>query len=392
MNIYSRKQKWKIFLLAGALLIAVASYLFTRSLTEKLAEEERKKVELWAKGMRKLVQSQDLNKDYSFILEVIRNNETVPVILTDEDMNIISSINIKKPNNTTEKYAKELIKEMREEHDPIVIDLPDGTKNYIFYKESTLLTQLFYFPLIQLGVVGLFLIVSYYAFSTSRKAEQNQVWVGMAKETAHQLGTPTSSLMANLELLKIKLGDKTIISEVEKDVQRLEKITERFSKIGSNPRLENQNIVPVLLNAIHYIRSRASKKVSYSINFPEDETILVPFNKALFEWVIENLVKNAIDSMNGTGEMKLQLHDKNSHLAIDVVDNGKGIPKTKHKTIFQPGYTTKKRGWGLGLSLAKRIVEEYHKGKIFVQQSELKKGTTIRIVLSKSQQEPTSQD
>jgi signal transduction histidine kinase len=207
----------------------------------------------------------------------------------------------------------------------------------------------------------------------------------MAKETAHQLGTPTSSLMANLELLKIKKNDETIVGEIEKDVRRLEKITERFSKIGSNPKLKEENIIPILLNAIHYIRSRTSKKISYSLNFDTNETILVPINKALFEWVIENLVKNAIDSMNGTGEMKLQLNKKNNHLAIDVIDNGKGIPKTRHKTIFQPGYTTKKRGWGLGLSLAKRIIEVYHKGRIFVQQSELKKGTTMRIVLRKNQ-------
>jgi signal transduction histidine kinase len=390
MNIYSRKQKWKIFLLVGAFIIAVGSYLFTKNLTEKLAKEERKKVELWAKAQRELVNTKDLSRDISFVLEVIRNNETVPVILTDENRNVVSSVNIEVPGKQKEKFYQNLIREMRDEHDPIEINLPDGTKNYIFYKDSTLLTQLFYFPLIQLGVVALFLIVSYYAFSTSRRAEQNQVWVGMSKETAHQLGTPTSSLMANLELLKLKLNDQTIINEIEKDVERLEKITERFSKIGSNPRIEKDNIIPILLNATQYIRSRTSKKVTYDLNFSEDDTIFVPINRALFEWVIENLIKNAIDSMNGNGKISLKIQEKSAHLILDVSDNGKGIPKTRHKTIFQPGYSTKKRGWGLGLSLAKRIIEVYHKGKIFVHQSELKKGTTIRVILKKNQTEKYS--
>ena len=391
MNIYSRKLKWKIFLLSGAFLIAAGSYWFTKNLTQKLAEEERKKVELWAKAQKQLVNSKDLSKDYSFALDVIRNNETVPVVLTDKNKNVIASVNLDPPKKNRVDYYKNIIQEMKAEHGPIIIDLPDGTKNYIFYKDSFLLTQLFYFPLIQLGVVALFLLVSYYAFSTSRRAEQNQVWVGMSKETAHQLGTPTSSLMANLELLRLKLDDQTIIKEIEKDVTRLEKITERFSKIGANPRLENENIVPILLNAIFYIRSRTSKKIIYNLNFSENDEIYVPLNKALFEWVIENLVKNAIDSMNGNGNMSINLYNKQSQLIIDVTDNGKGIPKTRHKTIFQPGYSTKKRGWGLGLSLAKRIVEVYHKGKIFVYQSEPKKGTTMRISLKKSQPGSTSQ-
>ncbi|MFO8235100.1 MAG: HAMP domain-containing sensor histidine kinase [Bacteroidales bacterium] len=384
MNIYTRKQRWKLLLFICAIIIAMGSYWFTKNLTDKLAREERKKVELWAEGIKQLVHNQDLNKDYSFILEVIRNNETVPVILTDEDLNVISSINLNKQEKENEEYYKKTIEEMRKEHDPIVVELPNGKKNYIFYKDSTLLTQLFYFPLIQLFVISLFLGISYYAFSISRKAEQNQVWVGMSKETAHQLGTPTSSLMANLELLKSKLKDQVIIQEIEKDIHRLKKITDRFSKIGSSTKLNNQNIVPVIHNTIQYLRTRSSKKVAYETNFAETDEIIVPINKPLLEWVLENVIKNAIDAMNGKGKISIGLQNKNSGLIIDIADTGKGIPKVKHSTIFQPGFTTKKRGWGLGLSLAKRIVEEYHKGKIYVHQSELKKGTTIRIILKHS--------
>ncbi|MFW6364517.1 MAG: sensor histidine kinase [Bacteroidota bacterium] len=385
MNIYSRKQRWKILLLFCALVIAGGSYWFTKNLTGKLEKEERKKVELWAEGMKQLVHNPDLTKDYSFVLEVIRNNETVPVILTDEDLNVISSLNVDKPTKEGKRDYSRIIEEMRKEHDPIKIELPNGKINYIFYKDSTLLTQLFYFPLIQLFVIALFLGVSYYAFSISRKAEQNQVWVGMSKETAHQLGTPTSSLIANLELLKLKLNDKTIIQEIEKDVNRLQKITDRFSKIGSSTKLEKQNIVPVIINTLQYLKTRTSKKVTYETNFSENDNIIVPVNKPLFEWVLENLIKNAIDAMNGKGIIRINLQNKKSGFILDIIDTGKGIPKAKHNTIFQPGFTTKKRGWGLGLSLAKRIINEYHNGKIFVHQSELKKGTTMRIILRRNE-------
>ncbi|MFP4604683.1 MAG: sensor histidine kinase [Bacteroidales bacterium] len=385
MNIYSRKQRWKILLLFCALVIAGGSYWFTKNLTEKLESEERKKVELWAEGMKQLVHNPDLTKDYSFVLEVIRNNETVPVILTDEDLNVISSLNVDKPTKEGEKDYTRIIEEMMNEHDPIVIELPNGKKNFIFYKDSTLLTQLFYFPFIQLFVIALFLGVSYYAFSVSRKAEQNQVWVGMSKETAHQLGTPTSSLIASLELLKLKLNDQTIIQEIEKDVKRLQKITDRFSKIGSGTKLEKQNIIPVITNTLQYLKTRSSRKVTYKTNFSEEDNVIVPINKPLFEWVLENLIKNAIDAMNGKGKISIEIQNKKSDFIIDIIDTGKGIPKAKHNTIFQPGFTTKKRGWGLGLSLAKRIINEYHNGKIFVHQSELKKGTTIRIILRRNE-------
>ncbi|MFC2152181.1 PAS domain-containing sensor histidine kinase, partial [Bacteroidota bacterium] len=313
----------------------------------------------------------------------IKNNETVPVILTDKDYQIISSRNLDPNKENDPKYLSKQLEKMRKDNEPIEITLLDGNKNFIYYKESILLTRLFYFPIIQFGVITLFLLVSYIAFSASRKAEQNQVWVGMAKETAHQLGTPTSSLMASLELLKLKNADSNVVIEFEKDVNRLEKITERFSKIGSAPKLVKQDVISCLVNTVHYIKARSSDKVKFQLNFSEIDKIMVPFNASLFEWVVENLFKNAIDSMSGTGTITINIDDRIQFLFIDIVDEGKGLPKSKYKTIFQPGYTTKQRGWGLGLSLSKRIIEMYHDGRIFVNHSELDKGTNMRIVLKK---------
>ncbi|MFO7827072.1 MAG: HAMP domain-containing sensor histidine kinase [Bacteroidales bacterium] len=383
MSIYTKKQKWKLLLLFVAILIAAGSILTTNNLVKQLSKEERKKVELWALGMRQLSGLDNEEKDYTFILEVIKNNETVPVILTDRNGDIVSTRNLDPDKEDNPEYLQKQLEKMKKENDPIEIVLLDGNKNFIYYKESILLTRLFYFPIIQFAVMILFLLVAYIAFSTSRKAEQNQVWVGMSKETAHQLGTPTSSLLANLELLRLKNVDEEIISEFEKDITRLEKITERFSKIGSVPKLQKQDVIHVLINAVNYIKARTSSKINFSFNFSENDHVVLPFNEPLFEWVIENLCKNAIDSMNGAGNININIDDRVQFLFIDIKDEGKGIPKSKHSTIFQPGFTTKKRGWGLGLSLSKRIIESYHDGKIFVYQSEPEKGTTIRIVLKK---------
>ena len=383
MNIYTKKQKWKLLLLVVAVIIGVLTFVITNNLAKKLAIEERKKVELWALGMRQLSALDNEEKDYTFILEVIKNNETVPVILTDKEGQIISSRNLDPNREKDTAYLSKQLEKMKDDNEPIEITLLDGNKNFIYYKESILLTRLFYFPIIQFGVITLFLLVSYIAFSASRKAEQNQVWVGMAKETAHQLGTPTSSLMASLELLRLKNVDEKVVTEFEKDVNRLEKITERFSKIGSAPKLEKQDIVETLNHAIQYIKARSSEKIKFQTNFSENEKMLVPFNASLFEWVIENLFKNAIDSMEGSGTITVNIDDRIQYLFIDIIDEGKGLPKSKYKTIFQPGYTTKQRGWGLGLSLSKRIIELYHDGKIFVNHSEIDKGTNMRIVLQK---------
>jgi len=370
-------------LLFIALIIGISSFVITNNLTKKLSIEERKKVELWALGMRQLSSLDNEEKDYTFILEVIKNNETVPVILTDKEGQIISSRNLDVNKENDAKYLAKQLEKMKKDNDPIEIILLDGNKNFIYYKESILLTRLFYFPIIQFGVILLFLFVSYLAFSSSRKAEQNQVWVGMSKETAHQLGTPTSSLLASLELLKLKNVDNKIVTEFEKDVHRLEIITERFSKIGSKPKLTKQDVLGVLTNAVKYIKARSSQKVNFNFNFSENDKILLPFNNSLFEWVIENLCKNAIDSMEGQGNITINIDDRIQYLFIDIIDDGKGIAKSKYKTIFQPGYTTKQRGWGLGLSLSKRIIEIYHEGKIFVNFSEIDKGTNMRIVLKK---------
>lgn len=370
-------------LLIVAVFIGVLTFVITNNLAQKLSIEERKKVELWALGMRQLSALDNEEKDYTFILEVIKNNETVPVILTDKEGLIISSRNLDPNKETDPKYLSKQLEKMKSDHEPIEIVLLDGNKNVVYYKESILLTRLFYFPIIQFGVISLFLMVSYIAFSSSRKAEQNQVWVGMSKETAHQLGTPTSSLMASLELLRLKKVDEKVLAEFEKDVNRLEKITERFSKIGSAPKLEKQDIIDVLINVVNYIKARSSDKIKFHQNFSENDQVFVPFNKSLFEWVIENLFKNAIDSMEGNGNITVNIDDRIQFLFIDIIDEGKGLPKSKYKTIFQPGYTTKQRGWGLGLSLSKRIIEMYHDGKIFVNYSEIDKGTAMRIVMKK---------
>lgn len=272
---------------------------------------------------------------------------------------------------------------MNFQNEPIQVELTNYGKSYIFYKNSFLLTQLRYYPYIQFTIIGIFLLIAYILFSTARNSEQNKVWMGMAKETAHQLGTPLSSLLAWVEILKSKDIDTKTISEMSKDVERLENITERFSKIGSPPKLQEENIVKVVYESINYLKSRTSKRVCYSINVPEKHNIIIPLNAHLFGWVIENLCKNAVDAIDGSGNIIVDIIEEGRYIYIDVTDTGKGIPKSKFKAIFNPGYTSKQRGWGLGLSLAKKIVENYHNGKIFVKSSILNKGTTFRIKLKK---------
>lgn len=384
MNIYTKKQRWKLLLLIAAILIGALSLWYTNRLVKRLSEEERKKVELWAQGTRELATMTDDGGPIGFIFEVITNNNTVPVILANEENEIISFRNLDSLKSREPKYLEQQLAKMKEERAPIVISLPNGQENYIYYRESLLLTQLRYYPYFQLGVIALFLLVSYLAFSASRKAEQNQVWVGMAKETAHQLGTPLSSLMAWVEYLKLKKdpNDK-YITEVEKDIKRLNTITERFSKIGSAPALNKENLAEVLQHSVDYMKSRVSSKLKIKLNAPETKNIYVPMNAPLFEWVIENILKNAIDAMQGIGSITIQLNENGQHSFIDIADTGKGLSKSQYKTIFKPGYTTKSRGWGLGLSLSKRIIEEYHKGQIFVKHSQQGKGTTFRIILPK---------
>ncbi len=384
MNIYTRKQRWKLVLLFIALAIGVGSLLYTNQLVKKLSAEEKKKVELWAEATRQISDISAEPGDISFALSVLTDNTTVPVILTDERHQIISTRNLDSLRLEDSLYLANELSEMKEQHEPIEIAFAEDQKNFIFYKDSYLLTQLRYYPYFQLAVIALFLGVSYLAFSSSRKAEQNQVWVGMAKETAHQLGTPLSSLMAWLEYLKSKPQPEEHLPEIEKDLIRLNTITERFSKIGAAPALKKENMTQVLQSSVDYIRTRTSSRVNFSLQNQQNYDVEAPVNVPLFEWVLENLFKNAIDAMSGEGSISIRIADQHQFVYIDVTDTGKGIPKSKYKTVFKPGYTSKNRGWGLGLSLSKRIVEEYHGGQIFVKSSEPNKGTTFRIVLKKS--------
>lgn len=283
-------------------------------------------------------------------------------------------------------FMQELIHEMQTQNPPITIDLPYSGKQYIFYKDSLLQTRLRYFPLAILAAMALFIVLGYLIFSTSRKSEQNQVWAGLAKETAHQLGTPLSSMMAWIDLLRMQDVDESSLIELEKDVHRLEVITDRFSKIGSVPKLLLGDVGAVVLEFVDYFKKRTSKKVTYTVNIDavNGHNIVAPLNVPLFGWVIENLCKNAVDAMEGKGNIDILLFEDEQSVYIDITDTGKGIPTNKQKSIFKPGFTTKKRGWGLGLSLADRIISIYHKGKIFVKKSSAGKGTTFRIILKKS--------
>lgn len=384
MNIYRHKTMWKLLLLVLAIFIGFLSLLYTNDLVQKLKKEERKKVELWAEATRQLIKSDDPTSNLVFLSSIIEDNTTVPVILTDGADSIISAKNFDPARINDIKYLKARLKRMKEKTDPIIIDLGGGFINRIYYRDSTILVKLTYYPYVQLSVIMLFILVSYLAFSSSRKAEQNQVWVGMSKETAHQLGTPTSSLSGWLEILQMKHPEVKITGEIARDVARLEKITERFSKIGSRPDLKEENIVGLVYNTIDYLRSRTSSKILFSIETDHEKEISLPLNSALFGWVIENICKNSIDATGGSGKISVRLTESKDNVVIDVTDTGKGMPKSSFKKIFNPGYTTKEHGWGLGLSLAKRIIEEYHHGKIFVRHSEPGKGTCIRMILKKN--------
>ena len=321
----------------------------------------------------------------SFLSEVVENAVSVPVIITDSTkQNVIGSGNLEGNNTDDSLFLAATIAEMTDENDPIEITLAGPEKRYIFYKSSTIQTQLTIYPYVQFGVIGLFLLISYFLFSTSRRSEQDRVWVGMSKETAHQLGTPLSSMIAWIELMKLKGIEDEGLVEIKKDIDRLENITDRFSKIGSPPSLDPINIVDVVYSSIEYIKSRTSKKVEYKVLVPGNRPIIIPVNAHLFSWVIENLVKNAIDAMAGKGRITISVTEEKNHVVIDVADTGKGITKSRYKAVFNPGYTSKKRGWGLGLSLSKRIIRDYHKGKIFVKHSYPGRDTTFRIILKKA--------
>lgn len=377
-KIYRLSQRLRLVFIGTAALIVTASLFFTNRLTRQLATEEHKKMEIWAGAMRQVILAGE-NTDINFLLEIISGNTTIPVIMTDENDNLISSLNVNEPTSKTNDYYRREIERLKKKNSHIEVRI-DNTLQHIYYDDSLLLKQLRYFPYIQLGVIFIFLLIAYLAFSGTKKAEQNQVWVGLSKETAHQLGTPISSLLAWLDLLRISNDDK-LLTEMEKDVNRLKIIAERFSKIGSAPDLQLVKLNETITNAVQYISHRSSQKVIITCHFQTSDNDLIRMNVPLFEWVIENLCKNAIDAMNGNGKIDIFVQKKSNEYIVDVKDTGKGIEKNKFKAVFSTGYTTKPRGWGLGLSLAKRIIEEYHKGKIFVKQSEIDKGTTFRILM-----------
>jgi K+-sensing histidine kinase KdpD len=394
LDIYLKRRRWKILLLMAAIFIGVASLLYTNWLTDKMAREERKKVELWAEATKRIVESgintnnqatfQNLNTSYlTLIMTILEQNSTIPIIIVNQDGSFNNDANISYNPARKEQVLKKELEKMKAYSAPIEIKLSEDTTQYLYFRESNLLRNLRYYPFVQLVVIIIFILVAYFAFNATQRAEQNQVWVGMSKETAHQLGTPISSLMAWIELLKLQNVDQKIVQEFEKDTQRLEKITERFSKIRSKPEILHINVVEVLSSTVDYLITRSSKRVIFETSFKDDDIIITPVNAALFSWVIENLCKNAIDAMDNEGTISIQVKEKDNAVNIDVSDTGKGVNKSQFKTIFQPGFSTKKRGWGLGLSLAKRIIENYHKGKIFIKWSEIGKGTTFRIVLNK---------
>ena len=384
LNAFEIKRIIKIVLLLLALLISVVTLFLSQRLVNKIAAEETKKMEIWADAEH-ILSDPESEGDLGFHLKIIQSNTTIPAILVSETGRVIQHINLQK-EGTVKKISDhdllEKIEEFKSENIPIDIPIDEKTIYKVYYGKSTVLKQLEYYPYVVLGIVALFMLVSYVAFSYSTRSEQNQVWVGMAKETAHQLGTPLSALMAWRDLFEAEGISKELITEFNKDIDRLSTITERFSKIGSETTLLEIPATDLVKETLNYLSKRISSEVK--IQIIENTTSKVLVNAALFSWVIENLVKNSVDAMEAKGSISVRIHDHKNLVFIDVQDSGKGILKRKWKSIFEPGYTTKERGWGLGLSLAKRIVNTYHKGKISVVYSEIGKGTTIRIALKKA--------
>lgn len=374
---FQSQRFFPVFFMAVSVLIALASLVISNHLVKDLAREERNKMEIWATAAELLAKSEE-SSDMALVLKVLQTNTTIPVILFDESTGKLSSNNIAVPKDDYRHFLQKKKEEFAKKHDPIRMD---ELNQSLYYDDSTLLKRLHIFPYIQLLVIAIFVALAFFGLYSSQRAEQNKVWMGLSKETAHQLGTPISSLLAWTEYLKLKSGiDESLAGEIEKDVERLNRIAERFSKIGSNPDLHSTSVQRVVTDSVSYLQNRISRKISIEYDFPESP-VLSPLNASLFAWVIENIVKNAVDAMEGQGRITFALEQKGKFIFLDISDTGKGIPRSKQKTVFSPGFTTKQRGWGLGLSLAKRIVEQYHRGKIFVKASEIGKGTTFRIVL-----------
>ncbi|HEX8658216.1 MAG TPA: HAMP domain-containing sensor histidine kinase [Hymenobacter sp.] len=399
LPIYDQKSRLKILIAVLALLIGVATVIYTNLLVQRVSEREQQQIRLYAKAQEFIINSESDSNTLFVFSEIIDANATIPVILSD-GQNIINGKNLGMPAHLSPADSVLLLESelqlMKQQHPPIVVKFGAGQVNYIFYRDSQLLRQLRTYPLVQLVVIGCLAVIAYFAFSSSRRAEQNRVWVGLAKETAHQLGTPLSSLVGWQNYLRDseRFKDEPIVEELGKDIRRLEIITERFSNIGSVPMVKDENLFHTTRNAIEYLQSRVSKKVIFKIETDLPLDTPARLNVPLFDWVVENICKNAVDAMNGRGSITLHLRRVRTRrtwyrrgapprqVALDITDTGKGIPKNKVESVFMPGFTTKKRGWGLGLALARRIIENYHGGKLFVKWSELGRGTTFRIVLN----------
>lgn len=376
--LFESRQPVRYAFIAVATVIALVSLVFSNTLVKGLAKEERNKVEIWA-AATELLSKSDESSDMNLVLQILQSNKTIPVILYDKTSNTLSANNIKLPEKDTQGFLLKKTGEFAVKHDPIELE---ELNQSVYFDDSFILKRLQIYPYVQLLVISIFIALAFFALMSSQKAQQNKVWAGLSKETAHQLGTPLSSLIAWTEYLKLKGMDPFLVNEMGKDVHRLEVIAERFSKIGSIPEIKPVAWQEVMLQSAGYLEKRISEKVKLVFDFPESP-VLVQLNESLFSWVVENLTKNAVDAMGGEGIITYSMGEKGRYCFLDIADTGKGLAKSNFNRIFQPGFTTKERGWGLGLSLAKRIVENYHGGRIFVKQSETGKGTTFRILMRK---------
>ncbi len=387
MDIYQEKSNWKIYLAIMGVLILTASLIYTTSVANKLADEERKKVEIWIEAINNVYSdaNEDLQADFSFELKIIANNTTIPLILVEDSGVIQMARNYGEKKETDNEFLENRLAELKLNGYPPV---SGGEGNLVYYEDSTTLKMLTYFPFVQLALIGAFVAFGYFSFSSARRSEQNQVWVGMAKETAHQLGTPITAIVAWIEHLRLihEGNEETaeVLDELNNDVSRLNLIADRFSKIGAIPELKKTNIYEELEKMKNYMQRRAPRKMIFEFPDLENEPLYAQLNAPLFNWVTENLMRNALDAMGGKGKITAEVTEEKDFINIDISDTGKGIPSNKLKTVFKPGYSTKTRGWGLGLSLAKRIIESYHSGKIFVKKSQVDEGTTFTIKLPKS--------
>ena len=375
---------WRIILAIVAIAIVTGTIFYSKYLANKIAKEEKQKVEEWVEASQSLANANDTTGT-ALALKIVRDNEDIPIIWANEKDSVIDYVNLDSSKATDRNYVNQKLKDFKSLNEPITWPDPlhPEKQNRYYFGHTALLNEVRYYPLIQLLIVSLFIIITLWALRSRYKSIQNQVWAGMAKETAHQLGTPVSSLEGWVEMLKQEGGKEKIVQELEKDVDRLRLVSDRFGKIGSRPQLEEMNIVSQVSNMVDYVKKRAAGKVSFAINTHGRKEVIAKISAPLFDWVIENLLKNALDAMEGKGSITVDIRESENSVNIDVSDTGKGISKQNIAKVLNPGFTTKKRGWGLGLSLSKRIIDQYHKGEIFVKHSEPGKGTTFRVVIKK---------